>query len=202
MNFDRVLLHHLSEERVGLLRGACIGIIGAGGLGSNVAFLLARSGIGSFVIADGDLVEESNLNRQAYDFSDVGGFKVEVLRKNLLSFRADLCVESRVAYIGVGDLALYEPCDIVIEAVDGASVKRELVEALLLSGKRVISASGMSAWGGGEMRVRRFGENLYVVGDGGCEVSESRPAMAPRVMMAAALQADVVLHLLLGDVVE
>jgi len=46
-----------------------IGIAGAGGLGSNCAAALARSGVGTLVIADFDIVEELNLNRQYY-FSD------------------------------------------------------------------------------------------------------------------------------------
>ena len=44
----------------------CIGIAGAGGIGSNVAVNLVRSGVDNFIIADFDKIEESNLNRQYY----------------------------------------------------------------------------------------------------------------------------------------
>ncbi len=49
-----------------------VGIAGAGGLGSNCAIALARSGIGTLVLSDFDVVEEANLNRQ-YFFADQSG---------------------------------------------------------------------------------------------------------------------------------
>ena len=50
------------HERV---KSAKVGIAGLGGLGSNIAVMLARTGIGELVLADFDLVEPSNLNRPA-----------------------------------------------------------------------------------------------------------------------------------------
>ena len=47
-------------------------ILGLGGLGSNVAVLLARAGIGSLKLVDFDTVEASNLNRQQYRISHIG----------------------------------------------------------------------------------------------------------------------------------
>ena len=49
-----------------------IGIAGLGGLGSNIAMMLARSGIRHFVLADFDTVDESNLNRQHYFSAESG----------------------------------------------------------------------------------------------------------------------------------
>ena len=46
------------------LKKACVGIAGAGGLGTVIAESLARAGIGKLVIADFDIIEPSNLNRQ------------------------------------------------------------------------------------------------------------------------------------------
>ena len=64
MRFSEVKTH-LSKFRVG--------IAGAGGLGSNCAVALARSGVGTLVIADYDVIESSNLNRQYY-FIEPGWF--------------------------------------------------------------------------------------------------------------------------------
>lgn len=61
------------------LRAACVGIAGAGGLGSNIAVMLARSGIGALRIVDFDAVDASNLNRQHYFRQHVGMPKVEAL---------------------------------------------------------------------------------------------------------------------------
>jgi sulfur carrier protein ThiS adenylyltransferase len=49
-----------------------VGIAGCGGLGSNCAVALARSGVGRLVLADFDCVERSNLNRQYFFLSQVG----------------------------------------------------------------------------------------------------------------------------------
>ncbi len=60
-----------------------IGIAGIGGIGSNVARLLAQSGIRHLMIVDFDCVEASNLNRQFYSFSQIGEKKTDSLKKIL-----------------------------------------------------------------------------------------------------------------------
>ena len=67
-----------------------IGIAGAGGLGSNLAISLARIGFKNFHIADFDLVEESNLNRQYYFRKDLGSLKVDALKENMEAIVEDL----------------------------------------------------------------------------------------------------------------
>ena len=59
-------------------------IIGAGGLGSSVAELLSRAGIGSLGIVDDDKVSLSNLHRQSlYNTSDIGEFKVKIAKDKI-----------------------------------------------------------------------------------------------------------------------
>lgn len=53
------------------------------GLGSNIALLCARTGFQKFKIADGDIVESSNLNRQLFFSSDIGKNKAEVLSRHI-----------------------------------------------------------------------------------------------------------------------
>ena len=74
-----------------------IGIAGAGGLGSNVALNLVRSGIDAFRIVDFDCVEASNLNRQFYFRDQIGRPKVEALRENLQRIRPEVEVDAIVA---------------------------------------------------------------------------------------------------------
>lgn len=54
------------------LKAARIGIAGLGGLGSNIAAALARSGVGKLTVADFDRVELSNINRQLYSLKHIG----------------------------------------------------------------------------------------------------------------------------------
>jgi len=69
----------LPPEQLANLATARIGIAGVGGLGSNCAMMLARSGIGQLVLVDGDVVDESNLNRQHYFPRHLGQSKVLAL---------------------------------------------------------------------------------------------------------------------------
>jgi sulfur carrier protein ThiS adenylyltransferase len=74
MRFSEIKTH-LSKFRVG--------IAGAGGLGSNCAVALARSGVGTLVIADFDVIEEPNLNRQYYFTDQIGLMKTVALKDNI-----------------------------------------------------------------------------------------------------------------------
>ena len=71
-----------------------VGIAGAGGLGSNCAVSLARSGVGTLVIADFDIVEEANLNRQYYFYDQIGRKKAPALKENILKINPFCKVEA------------------------------------------------------------------------------------------------------------
>ena len=58
------VLQRQTEEINGKLENAKVVILGAGGLGSNIAHMLARLGVGKMILYDFDVVEPSNLNRQ------------------------------------------------------------------------------------------------------------------------------------------
>ena len=63
----------------------------------------------------------------------------------------------------------------------------------------LVMGNGMAGWGkSNEMRVNRFG-NLYICGDGVSEIADELPPLSPRVGICAAMQANVVLELLLGS---
>lgn len=198
--WDKVLHDHLPESAINTLRTTHIGLIGAGGIGSNVALMLARSGIGQFTIADGDTVNLSNLNRQAYGHEHIGQGKVFALQGILHALRPDLRITALQQPITKADIERFASCDIILEAVDDPTTKRHLAEAFLLAGHRVVATSGMGGIGGEAMSVRRLGSRLYIVGDHKKEVQHDTPPMAPRVVMAAALQADTALSLLLGKI--
>ena len=60
------LSSRIGEEARARLAAARVGVAGLGGLGSHIAVMLARSGVGALHLVDFDLVDESNLNRQHY----------------------------------------------------------------------------------------------------------------------------------------
>jgi sulfur carrier protein ThiS adenylyltransferase len=199
LRWDDVLAAYLTPEQRSRLASARVGLAGAGGLGSNCALLLARSGIGSIVAADCDLVSLSNLNRQHFLPDHVGKPKVAALAEMLRAVNPCLRLESHRLKLDKDNApALFADCDLVVEAVDDAATKRMLLEILTLAGLFVVGASGVAGWGGPGMRVRRFGDRAVIVGDGISAVNAHLPPLAPRVMMAAAMQADQVLLHLLG----
>jgi len=89
------------------------------GLGSVVAVLAARTGFGRFILADGDVVELSNLNRQAFLTPQLGHNKADAVRGLVLQIRADARVEVLASFLDERTMAApIERADIVVNTVD------------------------------------------------------------------------------------
>ena len=177
-------------------------ILGLGGLGSNVAILLARGGIGHLKLIDFDVVEASNLNRQQYRISHIGMKKTEAIKtiiKEINPFveveTLDIKVDRQNIYSVVRDI------EIVVEAFDRAETKAMAIEELLTNkNKIVVSASGMSGLGSAnEIITRKVRNNFYLIGDNYSDYEEYLGIMSTRVMLCAAHQANMVLRLILGE---
>jgi sulfur carrier protein ThiS adenylyltransferase len=185
-----------------ILSQKTIGIAGAGGLGSNCAASLIRSGIGKLIIADFDVVTDANLNRQFFFHDQIGERKVDALRDNLLRICPFASLQMHNIKVSPENISLlFSTCDIVVEAFDLADQKQMLIEYMLenLPHIPVVAASGLAGWGGADMlRTIRSG-SLYICGDETSEVSDENPPLAPKVNIVSNLQADTVLGILLGD---
>lgn len=180
-------------ERVGSI---VVGIAGAGGLGSNCAVALVRSGFTRLVIADFDTVEASNLNRQAYVVEQIGEPKVSALAWNLQLINPSVRIEAVEVRLDSSNLLeVFADCAAVVEAFDDPECKALLVEELLPAGKFVVGASGLGGIGASDrICVHKVKETFYVVGDMTTEVCDRTGAFAPCVGIAAAKQADIVLE--------
>lgn len=179
-----------------------IGIAGCGGLGSNCAVALARVGIGKLVLADYDVVERSNLNRQYFFLHQIGKPKTEALAENIRLI--DPGVITRTHQIMLTPLnipAIFAGCDVVVEAFDKADQKQMLLEVMAehMPHLPLVSGIGMAGWGNSNtISVQQY-DNLYVCGDGETEISDKLPPLAPRVGIVASMQANVVLEILLNS---
>jgi len=185
------------------VKSSVVGIAGIGGLGSAVAVALARVGVGHLIVADFDIVEPSNLNRQQYFIDQLGMFKVEALAENLARINPYVRVDTHRVLLTPGNIpSIFATCSIVVEAFDRADMKAMLVNTLLgdMKDVTVVAASGMAGFGpNNDIVTRRVSRRLFLVGD---EVSEARPGsglMAPRVGIAASHQANQVLRIILGE---
>lgn len=193
---------YLSSEERAILESACVGIAGAGGLGSNCAAHLVRAGVRHLVIADFDSVAESNLNRQFFFRDQLGRKKVDALRENLLRIEPNLTLEMHDMRLTCENIRpIFAACDIVGEAFDGASAKSMLLDALLPTSKMVVSVSGIAGWGqSNTISVRRIGKNLLLIGDlcAGVDPKAGLYPASPRVGIAAAMQANSIVAYLLN----
>ena len=184
------------------MRKHTVGIAGAGGLGSNVAMALTRVGIGKLIIADFDVVSESNLNRQFYFRDQINRKKVEALKENLQRIDPEVEIEVHDIMLDKDNLLpIFGSVDVMVEAFDKAEMKEMIIKVFQTQRSRtpLVIGNGMAGWGkSNEMRVEIFG-NLYICGDNEAEISPKMPPMAPRVGICTSMQANTVMAILLEN---
>lgn len=183
--------------------GATVAICGLGGLGSNIAISLARAGVGRLILIDFDQVDISNLHRQQYMADQIGLYKTEALTENLKRIAPYVEIISHTARITEENFREFlQDADIICEAFDDAEAKAMLVNGVLeqLHTKYLIAASGMAGLSSANsIKTRRVMERFYLCGDGVSDVSDDIGLVAPRVMLCAAHQAQMVLRILSGN---
>ncbi|MFI3272981.1 MAG: sulfur carrier protein ThiS adenylyltransferase ThiF, partial [Pseudomonadota bacterium] len=162
--FTEGLARYFSQDQLHILSQAKIGIAGAGGLGSNCAMMLARCGVGHFVLVDHDVVDASNLNRQHFFPQHLGQLKVDALKEQMLEISDSIQIDAIAQHLHAENIqSIFASCSLVVEAVDLASTKALLTQELLTCGKTVVAASGMAGWGGHGMQKKEFGSRLIIV---------------------------------------
>lgn len=185
------------------LKKASVAVCGLGGLGSHIAINLARSGVGRLHLIDFDVVEPSNLNRQAYMVEDLGKFKAEALKDQIAKINPFIEVFAQVLKIEKENIAaLFINDDIVCEAFDSAQYKALLAQNFHqhYPQKILICASGLAGYGdSNSIQTRKIAKNFYVCGDLKNEAKVGNGLMAPRVNICAGHQANLVLELLVSE---
>lgn len=136
----------LGEEKLRKLINANVLVIGLGGVGAYVAEQLCRAGIGKMTIVDGDLVEESNRNRQLPALtSTTGKAKAEILAKRFLDINPDIQLTVVNGFIRdekMKELLNSQKFDYVIDAIDTISPKVSLIYEAVQLGLPIISSMG------------------------------------------------------------
>jgi len=170
---------------------ASVGIAGAGGIGSNIAWILVRAGIGRIVVADFDSVELHNLNRQFYFTDQIGYPKVEALGHNLrlINPEADIQIHNRMIDAD-NACSIFSDCQILVEAVDREETKVMILESWLdgLPEKHIYSCSGLAGTGGTDALGVDRRRGLTIVGD---QISKLElGTLSSRVCIVAAMMAN------------
>jgi sulfur carrier protein ThiS adenylyltransferase len=191
-----------SEEIKSLLKDKKVGIAGCGGLGSNCAIALARAGVGTLVVADFDVITESNLNRQYFFYDQIGLKKAQTLQVNINRINPFISVIALDIKLTPQNIPIiFSGCDAVVEAFDLATEKEMLIETMLLEFPSIplVTGLGIAGWGNNELIHYRQIDNLHICGDETIEIGIDHPPMAPRVGIVANMQANVVVEILLKE---
>lgn len=129
-------------------------IVGVGGLGTPTALLLARAGVGTIGIADADVVELSNLNRQIlFKTRHIGQLKVDVAASYLRQAFPRQHVQPHVLRVDAANApGLFSQFDFIIDATDGVESKY-LIHDAAVAAERPLSHAGIVAFSGQTMSV-------------------------------------------------
>ncbi|MCX5698815.1 MAG: sulfur carrier protein ThiS adenylyltransferase ThiF [Candidatus Omnitrophica bacterium] len=199
--FEKALIQYFGKPGLRKIQSTVVGIAGLGGLGSNCAVSLVRSGFRKFILADFDKVEYGNLNRQFYFLDQAGLYKTDCLKANLSRINPNLDITLVRQKISEDNAAeVFADCGVVVEAFDKAEYKCLMAQVFLGSPKLLVSASGLAGWGNSDaLRIKKIKDNCFLIGDSYSEATGSLPPCAPKVAIAAAKQADVILSWVLGQ---
>ena len=185
------------------LKLARVAICGLGGLGSNVAIILARLGVGNLHLIDFDSVDCTNLNRQNYFISDLGTQKTAALSAQIRAINP--YVNIRISDVKLDEKNIQEILkgdEIICECFDRAKFKAILVESILrnFSDKIIIAASGLAGSGSAnEIYTKRISKRFYLCGDFKSGAKIGSGLMSPRVWITAGHQANAVLRVILKE---
>ena len=138
-----LLIPEVGEVGQQKLLDAKVLLVGAGGLGSPAGLYLAAAGVGTIGIIDGDVVDDSNLQRQVLHTTDrVGMPKVESARIAIQSLNPDVTVighETRIDKDNV--LEIFAQYDIIVDGTDNFATRYLINDACVLLGKPNIHGS-------------------------------------------------------------
>ena len=147
MNDDQLLRYarHLLLPDIDLsgqeaLLRAHVLIVGAGGLGSPAAMYLAASGVGALTVADPDVVEPSNLQRQiAHPHSRIGQSKVASMQQTLAALNPDTRIHATAQRADAHWLHTHVPqADVVLDCSDNFATRQAINRACVAHGKPLV----------------------------------------------------------------
>jgi len=146
MRFDR-FIRLVGAESVEALHHKKVAVFGLGGVGGFAVEGLARSGIGTLIICDFDVVDSTNINRQiiALD-STVGQYKTDVSEARILDINPNATVLAfpvKANEIIIDDILSINP-DFVVDAIDDVNAKAYLIQSAIKKDIPIISAMGFA----------------------------------------------------------
>ena len=192
----------ITEENCQLLRQKTVLVVGCGGLGGYLMEYLARIGIGTIRCVDGDVFDETNLNRQILATMDtIGKPKALAAQARLQLVNPSVTVEPTYAFLDKTNAPeLIRGCDVVLDALDNIPTRKLLADACAQANVPYIfgAISGWVAQAGISMPGDRMIQTLYPEGI----TIKDKSVLSFTPAMCAAMQVALCVSLLLGHPVE
>ena len=200
----QILLPQFGVEGQERLMEATVLVVGAGGLGSPVALYLAAAGVGRLIVADHDVVDLTNLQRQILHATDrIGTTKVESARRTLQALNPEVEVVPIDCALE-GDL-LHEQvaaCDAVVDGSDNFATRFAVNAACVAAGKPLIAGAVVRWEGQVSVYTGRPGDPcyrcLYAAGGEIEDTCSQNGILAPVAGIVGTIQATETLKVLSG----
>jgi adenylyltransferase/sulfurtransferase len=159
-----ILLPEVGVAGQARISEAAVLIVGAGGLGCPVALYLGAAGVGRLLLADGDTVDLTNLQRQiGHATSAIGENKADSLARSVLAVNPEIEVRRvREKLVGSALQAAVAAVDLVVDASDNFATRHAINRACVALGKPLVSGSAIGF--SGQLAVfdsRRTGSPCY-----------------------------------------
>lgn len=140
---DSRTLKLIGEVGLARLKASSVLIVGVGGVGSYAAEAVARAGVGSITVMDGDCVQPSNLNRQLVALtSTLGRNKAEVMAERIRDIDPYIDVTALSRFYEEDDTLDLTVYDWVIDAIDSVIAKTALIKTAIENDVNIVSAMG------------------------------------------------------------
>jgi tRNA A37 threonylcarbamoyladenosine dehydratase len=135
----------VSKEKIDRVHNSTVLVLGIGGVGGYVVEALARSGIGTIIIVDKDIVDESNINRQIIALnSTIGKNKTDVFEERIHDINPECNVIKITSFINKDniDILFEQKVDYLVDACDTMTTKICVMEECLRRKIKFISSMG------------------------------------------------------------
>lgn len=199
---DNVLSMRHTKDVFEKLKNARVAVAGLGGLGSNIALMLARAGVGTLHLIDFDEVDLSNLNRQQYFICHLGMYKTDAIKDEISRINPYINVITDCVKVTDDNIdSLFKDDSVICEAFDNPDCKAMLVNHILETRKDayIVASSGMAGTEKSNTIItRKITDRFYLCGDETSGAVKGNGLISPRVTICAAHQANAILRIILG----
>lgn len=135
----------VGSDNIEKIKNTTVLVIGLGGVGSFALESLVRNGIGKVIIVDGDIIDETNLNRQLMALNNnIGSYKTDVWENRINEINKSCIIKKITKFLTKNEIneLFYEKIDYIVDACDTIEVKKELIRQSKLRKIKLISCMG------------------------------------------------------------